>query len=57
MPEVKRWGLNTLEGHLRPLVELGLKAVLLFGVPTEDVKVMLHLSLSVHILPSKMKRR
>ncbi|KAL0250423.1 hypothetical protein I308_102596 [Cryptococcus tetragattii IND107] len=34
LPGQKRWGLNKLEGFLKPLVEKGLKSVILFGVPT-----------------------
>lgn len=39
LPGQKRWGLNKLEGFLRPLVEKGLKGVILFGVPMEMEKV------------------
>jgi porphobilinogen synthase len=38
MPGVKRWGLNKIVSHLAPLVDLGLKSVLIFGVQTESVK-------------------
>ncbi|KAI9013679.1 tetrapyrrole biosynthesis porphobilinogen synthase [Hyaloraphidium curvatum] len=37
-PGVKRWGIRKLEGHLGPLVAQGLRAVLLFGVPTKAPK-------------------
>ncbi|CAG8662224.1 10164_t:CDS:2, partial [Dentiscutata heterogama] len=30
----RRWGINKLEGFLKPLVEKGLKSLILFGVPT-----------------------
>ena len=39
LPGQKRWGLNRLEGFLRPLVEKGLKGVILFGVPMKMEKV------------------
>ena len=39
MPDVKRWGLHRIISHLKPLVELGLKSVLIFGVPNDSVKV------------------
>jgi len=39
LPGQKRWGLNKLEGFLRPLVGKGLKGVILFGVPMEMEKV------------------
>ncbi|GHJ87787.1 hypothetical protein NliqN6_4189 [Naganishia liquefaciens] len=35
LPGQKRWGINRLEGFLRPLVDKGLKSVILFGVPLE----------------------
>ncbi|CAG7837710.1 unnamed protein product [Allacma fusca] len=38
MPGVKRWGINKLVTHLKPVVDNGLKSVLLFGVPDETVK-------------------
>ncbi|CAG8497233.1 8679_t:CDS:2 [Acaulospora morrowiae] len=34
LPCQKRWGINKLEGFLKPLVEKGLKSLILFGVPT-----------------------
>lgn len=34
-----RYGVNKLEGMLRPLVEDGLKCVLIFGVPSKVHKV------------------
>ncbi|KAF0400200.1 tetrapyrrole biosynthesis, porphobilinogen synthase [Gigaspora margarita] len=34
LPGQKRWGINKLEGFLKPLVEKGLKSLILFGVPT-----------------------
>jgi porphobilinogen synthase len=39
MPGVFRFGVNKLEGFLRPLVNDGLKSVLLFGVPQNMEKV------------------
>ena len=39
LPGQKRWGINKLEGFLRPLVEKGLRSVILFGVPVELEKV------------------
>ena len=38
LPGQKRWGMNKLEGFLRPLVEKGLKSVILFGVPVKMTK-------------------
>jgi porphobilinogen synthase len=43
LPGQKRWGLNKLKGFLRPLVEKGLKGVILFGVPMNMHKVCLML--------------
>ena len=39
LPGIKRWGLNTIEGHLRPLIDKGLKSVLIFGIPKPSIKV------------------
>lgn len=39
LPGQRRWGVNKLEGFLRPLVEKGLESVILFGVPLTCVKV------------------
>lgn len=39
LPGQKRWGINKLKGFLGPLVQKGLKGVILFGVPMEMVKV------------------
>ena len=39
LPGQKRWGINKLEGFLKPLVEKGLRSVILFGVPVELEKV------------------
>lgn len=36
---IHRYGVNKLEGMLRPLVENGLKCVLIFGVPAKIAKV------------------
>lgn len=36
---IHRYGVNKLEGMLRPLVENGLKCVLIFGVPAKIPKV------------------
>ena len=35
LPEQYRWGVNLLDELLSPLVKLGLRSVLLFGVPTK----------------------
>lgn len=39
LPGQKRWGINKLEGFLTPLVQKGLKGVILFGVPMKMEKV------------------
>ncbi|KAK7803978.1 hypothetical protein U0070_012445 [Myodes glareolus] len=39
LPGVARYGVNQLEDMLRPLVEAGLRAVLIFGVPSRVPKV------------------
>lgn len=39
LPGQKRWGINKLEGFLGPLVQKGLKSVILFGVPMKMQKV------------------
>lgn len=39
MPGQMRVGLNRLSDFIRPLVELGLRSVMLFGVPTRVQKV------------------
>ena len=33
LPGQRRWGINKLEEFLTPLVQKGLKSVILFGVP------------------------
>lgn len=33
MPGQKRWGVNKLEGFLAPLIQKGLRSVILFGIP------------------------
>lgn len=38
LPGVKRYGVNTLESALQPLVDNGLKSVLIFGVPEKATK-------------------
>lgn len=38
LPGQKRWGINKLEGLLRPMVAKGLKSVILFGVPMKMEK-------------------
>jgi len=38
MPGIKRWGVNKLSGHLKPIVDNGLGSVLIFGVPSPAVK-------------------
>jgi len=35
---ISRWGVNKLEGFLRPLVAKGLRSVLIFGVIGDDHK-------------------
>ena len=39
MPGQARYGINTLRDALKPLVEKGLKTVLVFGVPGNIIKV------------------
>jgi delta-aminolevulinic acid dehydratase/porphobilinogen synthase len=39
MPGVSRYGINPLRVHLEPLVEKGLKSILLFGVVEKIEKV------------------
>lgn len=39
LPGQRRWGINQLEGFLRPLVDKGLESVILFGVPLSCQKV------------------
>ena len=43
LPGQCRWGVNKLESFLGPLVEKGLKSVILFGVPLNCEKVSPHL--------------
>jgi len=38
LPGQRRWGVNKLEGFLSPLVQKGLKSVILFGVPLKCEK-------------------
>ena len=45
LPNQRRWGVNQLEGFLKPLVEKGLESVLLFGVPLNCKKVPFQFSL------------
>jgi porphobilinogen synthase len=40
LPGQRRWGVNKLEVFLGPLVQKGLKSVILFGVPLTCEKVM-----------------
>ena len=42
MPEVFRYGVNCVVEALQPVVARGLKAVLLFGVPSKLPKVNMH---------------
>ena len=42
LPGQRRWGVDRLEGFLRPLVEKGLESVILFGVPLQSEKVSFH---------------
>ena len=39
MPGVARYGINKLRDALKPLIEKGLKTVLIFGVPGNIIKV------------------
>ena len=39
LPGQRRWGVNRLEEFIGPLVNKGLKSVILFGVPFKCVKV------------------
>ena len=39
LPGQRRWGVNQLEGFLGPLVQKGLRSVILFGVPLKCHKV------------------
>lgn len=39
LPEVCRFGVNRIRGFLEPIVKLGLKSVLLFGVINKSKKV------------------
>lgn len=39
MPGVSRFGLNEALKHLKPLVDKGLKSILLFGVVDQQKKV------------------
>ena len=39
LPGQRRWGVNQLEGFLGPLVQKGLRSVILFGVPLKCQKV------------------
>ena len=39
LPGQRRWGVNQLEGFLGPLVQKGLRSVILFGVPLKCKKV------------------
>lgn len=59
LPGQRRWGVNKLEEFIGPLVNKGLKSVILFGVPLKCVKVRLDfrsmLSLAL-MLPLPFKR-
>jgi len=46
LPGQRRWGVDRLEGFLRPLVEKGLESVILFGVPLQSEKVLFYFILS-----------
>lgn len=46
LPGQKRWGVNKLQGFLAPLVEKGLKSVILFGVPLTMPKVRIIIMIS-----------
>jgi len=41
LPGQRRWGVDRLEEFLSPLVEKGLRSVILFGVPMKSPKVSL----------------
>lgn len=41
MPDQFRWGVHRVVEHLRPMIQRGLKTVLLFGVPSHIAKVLL----------------
>jgi len=49
MPEQSRYGVNRVVDELRPIVNRGLKAVLLFGVPSNLPKVTMLYSVSLFI--------
>ncbi len=38
LPGQRRWGVNKLDEFLRPLVQKGLRSVILFGVPFDCEK-------------------
>jgi porphobilinogen synthase len=50
LPGQRRWGINKLEEFIGPLVQKGLKSVLLFGVPLNCVKVRLPIQPILEIL-------
>jgi len=59
LPGQRRWGVNRLQEFIGPLVNKGLKSVILFGVPFNCVKVCpdLHfMSGLAHTLPLPFRR-
>ena len=59
LPGQRRWGVNKLEEFIGPLVNKGLKSVILFGVPFNCVKVGLdlHSMSSLALMVSLLFRR
>ena len=49
LPGQRRWGVNKLEGFLSPLVQKGLKSVILFGVPLKCEKVLKSQSMYIRL--------
>jgi delta-aminolevulinic acid dehydratase/porphobilinogen synthase len=54
MPGISRYGINKLQEALTPLVNKGLKSVLIFGVPGNVKKVHVYLNI---LSPSSMINR
>ncbi|OXC87273.1 porphobilinogen synthase [Cryptococcus neoformans AD1-7a] len=55
LPGQKRWGINKLEAFLKPLVEKGLKSVILFGVPVTMEKASCILDLGTSLEKGSLK--
>lgn len=51
LPGQRRWGVDRLEEFLGPLVNKGLKSVILFGVPVKSPKVSLTRATEAHVAP------